>query len=126
MEKIFKLKENGTTIKTEIIAGLTTFLTMAYIIFLNPSVIGKSNPNLAHIPNTMEDTAVITATCIAAAIGTWLMGWLSNYPLALAPGLGLNAFFTYTVVLGMGCSWQLALTAVLLEGILFIILSISS
>ncbi len=125
MEKIFKLKENGTTIKTEIIAGLTTFLTMAYIIFLNPSVIGKSNPNLAHIPNTMEDTAVITATCIAAAIGTWLMGWLSNYPLALAPGLGLNAVFAYTLCLGFNLSPTAALTMVFLGGLFFIFLTVT-
>ncbi len=125
MEKLFKLKENGTNVKTEIIAGLTTFLTMAYIIFLNPSVIGKSNPNLADIPGTMEDTAVITATCIAAAIGTWLMGWLSNYPLALAPGLGLNAVFAYTLCLGFNLSPSAALSVVFLGGLFFIFLTVT-
>ncbi len=125
MEKLFHLKKHGTNIRTEIIAGLTTFLTMAYIIFLNPTVIGKSNPDLANLPGTMEDTAVITATCIGAAIGTWLIGWLSNYPLAQAPGLGLNAIFAYTLCLGFGLSAKAALAAVFLGGIAFILLTVT-
>ena len=125
LEKLFHLKEHGTNIRTEIIAGLTTFLTMAYIIFLNPTVIGKSNPALANLPGVMEDTAVITATCIGAAIGTWLVGWLSNYPLAQAPGLGLNAIFAYTLCLGFGLSARAALAAVFLGGIFFILLTVT-
>ena len=125
MEKLFKLKEHGTTVKTEIIAGITTFLTMAYIIFLNPTVIGRSNPALANLPGTMEDTAVITATCIGAALGTWLIGWLSNYPMAQAPGLGLNAVFAYTLCLGFGLSAKAALAGVFLGGIFFIILTVT-
>ncbi len=125
MEKLFKLKEHGTTVRTEIIAGITTFLTMAYIIFLNPTVIGKSNPVLANLPGTMEDTAVITATCIGAALGTWLVGWLSNYPMAQAPGLGLNAVFAYTLCLQFGLSAKGALAGVFLAGIFFIILTVT-
>ena len=125
MEKLFKLKEHGTTVRTEIIAGITTFLTMAYIIFLNPTVIGRSNPALANLPGTMEDTAVITATCIGAALGTWLIGWLSNYPMAQAPGLGLNAVFAYTLCLGFGLSAKAALAGVFLGGIFFIILTVT-
>ena len=99
MEKIFQLKKNGTTVRTEIVAGLTTFFTMAYIIFLNPTIIGKSNPAFAAAgyEGAMADSAVFTATCIGAALGTWLVGWLSNYPMAQAPGLGLNAVFAYTL-----------------------------
>ena len=125
MEKLFKLKEHGTTIRTEIVAGITTFLTMAYIIFLNPTVIGRSNPALADLPGTMEDTAVITATCIGAALGTWLVGWLSNYPMAQAPGLGLNAVFAYTLCLGFGLSAKAALAGVFLGGIFFIFLTVT-
>lgn len=125
MEKLFKLKEHGTTVRTEIVAGITTFLTMAYIIFLNPTVIGRSNPALANLPGTMEDTAVITATCIGAALGTWLIGWLSNYPMAQAPGLGLNAVFAYTLCLGFGLSAKAALSGVFLGGIFFIILTVT-
>lgn len=125
MEKLFKLKEHGTTIRTEIVAGITTFLTMAYIIFLNPTVIGRSNPALADLPGTMEDTAVITATCIGAALGTWLVGWLSNYPMAQAPGLGLNAVFAYTLCLGFGLSAKAALAGVFWGGIFFIFLTVT-
>ncbi len=125
MEKLFKLKENGTTVRTEIVAGITTFLTMAYIIFLNPTVIGKSNPALADLPGTMEDTAVITATCIGAALGTWLVGWLSNYPMAQAPGLGLNAVFAYTLCLTFGLSASAALAGVFLAGLFFIFLTVT-
>ena len=91
MEKIFELKKHGTNVKTEIIAGLTTFFAMAYIIFLNPVILGESSPA------AMANTAVVTATCISAALGTWLVGILSNYPMAQAPGLGLNAVFSYTL-----------------------------
>lgn len=115
MEKFFKLKEHGTTVRTELIAGLTTFLTMAYILAVNPGILGDSG---------MARGAVFTATALAAALASILMGVLANLPVALAPGMGLNAFFTYTVVLGMGYSWQTALTAVFLEGILFILLSV--
>lgn len=115
MENIFKLKERGTNVRTEIIAGLTTFLTMAYILAVNPAMLGKTG---------MDAGGVFTATAIASAFATLIMAFLANLPVALAPGMGLNAFFTYTVVLGMGYSWQTALTAVFLEGIVFIVLSI--
>ena len=115
MEKLFKLKEHGTNVKTEIIAGITTFLAMAYILAVNPGMLGS-------IPG-MSFGGVFTATAIASAIATLLMAFLANLPVALAPGMGLNAFFTYTVCFGMGCSPWLALTAVLLEGLLFIVLS---
>ncbi|SFI53566.1 putative MFS transporter, AGZA family, xanthine/uracil permease [Treponema bryantii] len=115
MEKLFKLQERGTTVSKEIIGGITTFLAMAYILAVNPSILSTSG---------MGWGAVFTATALSAAIATLVMAFCANLPVALAPGLGLNAFFTYTVVLGMGCSFQLALTAVLLEGVLFIILSL--
>lgn len=115
METLFKLKERGTTVSKEIVGGITTFLAMAYILAVNPSILSGSG---------MGWGEVFTATAISAAIATLVMAFVANLPVALAPGLGLNAFFTYTVVLGMGCSWQLALTAVFIEGILFIILSI--
>lgn len=115
MDKLFHLKERGTTVSREIIAGLTTFLAMAYILAVNPSILSDSG---------MDWYKVFTATAISSAIATLVMAFVANLPVALAPGLGLNAFFTYSVVLGMGCSWQLALTAVLLEGVLFIILSL--
>ena len=113
---MFKIKERGSTTSREVVAGITTFLAMAYILALNPSILCDGTG--------MEWGRVFTATGISAAFATLVMAFCANLPVALAPGLGLNAFFTYTVVLGMGCSWQLALTAVLLEGILFIILSI--
>ena len=125
MEKLFKLKEHGTNVRTEIIAGITTFLTMAYIIFLNPQVISKANPALAEVSGAMEHSAVFTATCIAAALGTWLIGWLSNYPMAQAPGLGLNAVFTYTLCLGFGLSAPAALAAVFIAGVFFILLTVT-
>ncbi len=115
MEKFFKLKERNTTLTKEIVGGITTFLAMAYILAVNPSILSESG---------MGWGAVFTATAISAAIGTIIMAFVANLPVALAPGLGLNAFFTYTVVLGMGCSWQLALTAVFIEGILFVLLSL--
>jgi AGZA family xanthine/uracil permease-like MFS transporter len=116
MEKFFHLKEHGTTVRREILAGLTTFLTMAYILVVNPGMLGE-------IGNGMTPGAVFTATAIASAIATLVMAFAANLPIALAPGMGLNAFFTYTVVFGMGYSWQVALAAVFLEGLLFIILS---
>lgn len=119
MEKLFKLKEHGTNVRTEIIAGLTTFFTMAYIIFLNPVILGSKSPT------GMADTAVVTATCIAAAIGTWLIGWLSNYPMAQAPGLGLNAVFSYTLCGAFGLSASAALAAVFIAGIIFILLTVT-
>lgn len=117
MEKLFKLKERGTTISKEIIAGITTFLAMAYILAVNPGMLGS-------IGNGMTFGSVFTATAIASAVATLVMAFWANLPVALAPGMGLNAFFTYTVCFGMGCSWQLALTAVFVEGIIFIVLSI--
>lgn len=115
MEKLFKLKERGTTVSKEIVGGITTFLAMAYILAVNPNILSESG---------MAWNSVFTATAISAAIATLVMAFVANLPVALAPGLGLNAFFTYTVVFGMGCSWQLALTAVFVEGVLFIILSL--
>lgn len=117
LEKLFKLSKNGTDVKTEIMAGITTFMTMAYILAVNPSILSATG---------MDQGAVFTATAIASLIGTLLMAVLANYPFALAPGMGLNAYFAYTVVLGMGYSWQLALTAVFVEGIIFIILSLTN
>ncbi len=114
MEKLFKLKEHNTTVKTELLAGLTTFLTMAYILIVNPLILSDAG---------MDFGAVFTATALSAAIATLVMAFLANLPFALAPGMGLNAFFAYTVVIGMGYSWQFALTAVFLEGILFIVLT---
>lgn len=115
MDKVFRIKESGSSVKTEIVAGITTFLTMSYILAVNPLMLGQSGMNAA---------SVFTATAIASGITTILMAFIANLPVALAPGMGLNAFFTYTVVMGMGYSWQTALTAVFLEGILFIILSL--
>jgi AGZA family xanthine/uracil permease-like MFS transporter len=117
MEKLFSLKEHGTTARREILAGLTTFLTMAYILAVNPGMLGS-------IGDGMTPEAVFTATAISSAIATLVMAFAANLPIALAPGMGLNAFFTYTVVFGMGYSWQIALTAVFLEGLLFVVLSL--
>ncbi|HHU36504.1 MAG TPA: NCS2 family permease [Treponema sp.] len=114
MEKLFKLKAHGTTVRTEVLAGITTFLTMAYILAVNPGMLAEAG---------MNQNMVFTATALSAAIATFVMAFSANLPIALAPGMGLNAFFTYTVVMGMGYSWEIALTAVFLEGILFIILS---
>ncbi|MBQ9627602.1 MAG: NCS2 family permease [Treponema sp.] len=115
MEKFFQLKERGTTVSKEVVGGITTFLAMAYILAVNPGILSESG---------LPWGGVFTATAVSAAIATLVMALLANLPVALAPGLGLNAFFTYSVVLGMGCSYKLALTAVLLEGILFIVLSL--
>jgi len=116
MEKLFKLKENGTTVKTEIIAGITTFLAMAYILAVNPSYLGGLEG--------ATPGGIFTATAISAAIATLCMAFFSNYPVALASGMGLNAFFAYTVCGAMGYSYEVALTAVLVEGIIFILLSL--
>ncbi len=116
-EKLFKLQAAGTTVKTEILAGVTTFMTMAYILAVNPSILGMTG---------MDKSALFTATALGAVIGTLLMSLLANLPFALAPGMGLNGFFTFTVVLGLGHTWQFALTAVFLEGLLFILLTLTS
>ena len=115
LERLFQLKAHNTTVRTEILAGVTTFLTMAYILFVNPNMLAETG---------MDHGAVFVATCLAAAIGSLVMGLLANYPIALAPGMGLNAFFTYTVVMTMGYSWQTALGAVFLSGAIFFLLSI--
>jgi AGZA family xanthine/uracil permease-like MFS transporter len=115
LETYFKLTENGTNVRTELIAGLTTFLTMAYIAFVNPSILAAAG---------MDQGAVFVATCVAAAVGSLIMGLWANYPIALAPGMGLNAFFAFTVVAGMGHSWETALGAVFIAGVLFFLLSV--
>lgn len=117
LEKLFKLSENGTDIKTEILAGVTTFMTMAYILAVNPSILSAAG---------MDQGGVFTATALASLLGTLFMAFFANYPFALAPGMGLNAYFAYTVVLGMGYEWQVALAAVFVEGIIFIILSLTN
>ena len=116
LEQVFKLRENHTNAKTEIMAGITTFMTMAYILAVNPSILSATG---------MDANAILIATSLSAFIGTALMALLANYPFALAPGMGLNAYFAYTVVLEMGYSWQLALMAVFAEGIIFILLSLT-
>jgi adenine/guanine/hypoxanthine permease len=123
MEKVFKLQAHGTTFQREIVAGITTFLTMAYILAVNPGMLSGRFADAEAIIG-MPWGGIFTATVIASAIATLVMAFLANLPIALAPGMGLNAFFVYTVVLGMGYPWQLALTAVFLEGIVFIILSL--
>ena len=117
MEKLFKLKKNGTTVRTELVAGLTTFMTMAYILAVNPSILSASG---------MDPNAILTATALSAFIGCTVMALLANYPFALAPGLGLNAFFAYTICGSMGYSWQFALFAVFIEGLIFIVLSLTN
>ena len=117
MEKFFKLKENNTSVKTEITAGITTFMTMAYILAVNPSILGDAG---------MNTNAVLLATAIASFIGCIVMAFMANMPFALSAGMGLNAYLAYTVVLGMGVSWQVALLAVFIEGIIFIILSLTN
>ena len=116
-EKFFKLSKNGTTVKTEIMAGITTFMTMAYILAVNPSILGDAG---------MDPTAVLLATAISSFIGTACMAFMANLPFALSAGMGLNAFLAYTVVLGFGYSWQVALLAVFVEGIVFIIMSMTN
>ena len=117
LEKCFKLKENHTDVKTEVMAGITTFMTMAYILAVNPNILSATG---------MDPNAILIATSLSAFVGTLAMALLSNYPFALAPGMGLNAYFAYTVVLKMGYSWQIALMAVFVEGIVFIVLSLTN
>lgn len=117
LEKFFKLKENGTSVRTEVIAGITTFMTMAYILAVNPNLLSASG---------MDSTAILIATCLASFIGTLAMALLANYPFALAPGMGLNAYFAYTVCGNMGYSWKVALMAVFIEGLIFIVLSLTN
>src|SRR3990167_2186240 len=115
LERLFQLKAHDTTVRIEVLAGLTTFLTMAYILFVNPNILGATG---------MDKGAVFVAPCLAAAIGSATMGLIANYPIALAPGMGLNAFFTFTVVQHMGHSWQVALGAVFLSACMFFLLSL--
>ncbi|MEM7120601.1 MAG: NCS2 family permease [Pseudomonadota bacterium] len=115
LKSFFKLEEHGTNVRTEVLAGLTTFLTMAYIIFVNPAILSDAG---------MDFNAVFVGTCLAAALGCAIMGLYANYPIAQAPGMGLNAFFTYGVVLGMGHTWQVALGAVFVSGVIFVIISV--
>src|SRR5690242_8299732 len=116
LDSFFGLRSHGTTVRTELVAGFTTFLTMAYIVVVNPVILGAAG---------MPVAAVAVATCLAAGFGCILMGLLSNYPLAMAPGMGLNAYFTYTVVKGMGLPWQTALGCVLLSGAAFLLLTLA-
>ena len=117
LEKLFKLKQHNTTVRTEIVAGITTFMTMAYILAVNPSILGDAG---------MDPTAVLLATAIASFIGTACMAFMANLPFVLSAGMGLNAYLAYTVVLGMGYSWQIALLAVFAEGLIFIALSLTN
>lgn len=117
LEKVFKLKENKTDVRTELMAGLTTFMTMAYILAVNPNILSAAG---------MDKNAVLIATALASFIGTAMMAFFANYPFALAPGMGLNAYFAYTVCLQMGYTWQIALVAVFVEGLIFIILSLTN
>lgn len=117
LEKMFKLKENNTNVKTEVIAGITTFMTMAYILAVNPTLLSAAG---------MDATAVLIATCLASFVGTLAMALLANYPFALAPGMGLNAYFAFTVCGSMGYSWKVALMAVFIEGLIFIVLSLTN
>ena len=116
-ERVFKLSEHKTTVKTEVMAGITTFMTMAYILAVNPGMLAAAG---------MDSTAVLIATCLASFIGTIAMALLANYPFALAPGMGLNAYFSFTVCGNMGYSWKVALMAVFIEGIIFIVLSLTN
>ena len=117
MERFFKLKENNTTVRTEVLAGITTFMTMAYILAVNPSMLAAAG---------IDPTAGLIATCLASFVGTMCMALMANYPFALAPGMGLNAYFAYTVCIGMGYDWRVALAAVAVEGVIFIILSLTN
>ncbi len=117
LEKFFRLRDNNTTIRTEVVAGFTTFMTMAYILAVNPNILSAAG---------MDANAVLIATALASFVGTLLMALLANYPFALAPGMGLNAYFAFTVVIRMGYTWQIALFAVFVEGIIFIILSLTN
>ncbi|MBQ2467206.1 MAG: NCS2 family permease [Lachnospiraceae bacterium] len=117
LENLFKLKENNTTVRTEVLAGFTTFMTMAYILAVNPSILSASG---------MDSTAVLIATCLASCLGTLCMAFMANYPFALAPGMGLNAYLAFTVCLNMGYDWRVALMAVFVEGLIFIVLSLTN
>ena len=117
LDRFFHLSENGTTVRTEILAGITTFMTMAYILAVNPTIMSAAG---------MDKGAVLTATALASFIGTLCMAFFANYPFALAPGMGLNAFFAFTVVLQMGYTWEMALAAVFFEGLIFIVLSLTN
>lgn len=117
LEKVFHLSENHTDVKTEVIAGITTFMTMAYILAVNPNILSAAG---------MDRGAVFTATALASLVATLLMAAFANYPFVLAPGMGLNAYFAYTVVLQMGYTWQMALAAVFVEGLIFIALSLTN
>ncbi|MGB8971246.1 MAG: NCS2 family permease, partial [Pseudomonas capeferrum] len=114
LERLFQLKAHDTNVRTEILAGVTTFLAMAYILFVNPSILGETG---------MDKGAIFVATCLAAAIGSATMGLIANYPIALAPGMGLNAYFAYVVVGQMGFTWQAALGAVFVSGCLFLLVT---
>src|SRR6266513_2160824 len=115
LDRYFGLSESGTSVRTELVAGITTFLTMVYIVFVNPQILGNAG---------MDKGAVFTATCIAAAVSTLVMGLYANYPIALAPGMGLNAFFAFTVVLGHKYTWQQALAGVFCSGVIFFLISV--
>ena len=114
-EKFYQLKANGTNVKTEVLAGITTFLTMAYILAVNPNILSAAG---------MDKSALFTATAVASIVGTLAMALLAKLPFAQAPGMGMNAFFAFTVVLGMGYSWQFALTAILIEGLAFFVMNV--
>src|SRR3546814_10089966 len=116
LERFFQLREHGTTVRTEILAGVTTFLTMSYIIFVNPEILSSTG---------MDKSAVFVATCLAAAIGTLIMSLVANWPIGMAPGMGLNAFFAFTVVGSLGYSWQQALGAVFISGIIFVLITVT-
>ena len=116
IERIFNVRERGSSVRVELVAGLTTFLTMAYIIFVNPDILSSTG---------MDRDAVFVATCLAAAIGSAVMGLWANWPIGMAPGMGLNAFFAFTVVGTLGYTWQQALGAVFISGIIFLLLSLS-
>src|SRR5467141_3016841 len=115
LDRYFGLTQSGTNVRTEFIAGVTTFLTMVYIVFVNPQILGEAG---------MDKGAVFVATCIAAAVSTLVMAFYANYPIALAPGMGLNAFFAFTVVLTYKYSWQQGLAAVFCSGVLFLLISV--
>src|SRR3546814_14181976 len=116
LEKLFKLREHGTNTRTEIVAGLTTFLTMSYIIFVNPDILSSTG---------MDRNAVFVATCLAAALGSLVMSLLANWPIGMAPGMGLNAFFAFTVFKTMGYTWAQALGAVFISGVIFLLLTVT-
>ena len=115
-ERLFKLSEHNTTVRTELVAGLTTFLTMSYIIFVNPDILSTTG---------MDRDAIFVATCIAAALGSAVMALVANWPIGMAPGMGLNAFFAFTVVAALGFTWQQALGAVFISGLIFVLLTVT-